>query len=84
MITARRAFMINAMIKAPASMPGARSIIRRPIIITFCTCWTSFVSRVTREPVLKSSIFLNENCCTLENTSWRRSLVKLIDALAAK
>ena len=62
---ARRAFMVNAMIKAPTNIPGALNIITRAIRTTICTCCTSLVRRVTREPVLKSSIFLNENCWTL-------------------
>ena len=78
------AFIINAMISAPTSMPGARRAIRRHIITTCCSCCTSLVSRVTREPVLKLSIFLKENAWTLANRSCRRSLVKLIDALDEK
>ena len=53
-------FIRKAMISAPISMPGARNIILSPIMVTFCTCWMSLVSRVTRDPVLYWSIFLNE------------------------
>ena len=84
MTAASSAFIQNAITSAPRNMPGARSIIRSPIIIRFCTCWISFVRRVTSDPVLNVSIFLNENCCTLANKSRRRSLVKEIDAFAAK
>ena len=52
MMTARRRFIKKAMIRAPRNIPGALSAIRSPIIRTFWTCWTSFVSLVTREPVL--------------------------------
>ena len=51
MTTASLAFMMNAMIRAPTNMPGARSIRRSPIMITFWICWMSLVSLVTREPV---------------------------------
>ena len=84
MITAREAFIINAMITAPISIPGARSIIRSPIIITFCICVMSFVSLVTSEPALNPSILAKENCCTFRNRSPRKSLPKCIAAFTAK
>lgn len=77
------AFMEKAMIMAPMSIPGARSIILNPIIIRFCTCVISLVSLVTREPVEKASIFAKENFCTFLKQSFRRSAPKLMDALEA-
>ncbi len=78
------AFIISAIISAPISIPGARSIMRRAMLIRFCTWVMSFVSLVTREPVLNLSRLAKENFCTLSNTSLRKSEAKLIDALAAK
>ncbi len=60
-MTARDAFIINAIMTAPISIPGARSIMRSPIMITFCICVISFVSLVTSDPVLKLSILAKEN-----------------------
>ena len=82
-ITASFALIRNAIMIAPISMPGARSIILSAIISTFCTWVISFVRRVTSEPVLNWSMLENENCCTFLNTSLLRSAAKLIDALAA-
>ena len=82
--SASLAFIVNAIINAPMNMPGDRRAIRSAIISTFCTCWMSLVSRVTREPVLNSSMFAKENCCTFLNTSLRRSLVKQMAAFDEK
>ena len=77
-------FIRKAMISAPTNIPGARRAIFSPMVSTFCTCWISLVRRVTREPVLNPSMLANENCWTFLNTSLRRSVVKLMDAFAAK
>ena len=82
-ILASPGFIATAMMMAPISMPGARSIIRSPIIIRFCTWVMSLVSRVTREPVEKLSMFWKENFCTFRKQSFRRSAPKLMDAFAA-
>ena len=82
-ILARPAFMEKAIIIAPISIPGALSIIRRAIIIRFCTWVISLVSRVTSEPVEKVSILVKENFCTFLKQSLRRSAPKLMDALEA-
>ena len=52
MTNASLAFIRSAMISAPINIPGARNNNRSPIMVTFCTCWTSFVRRVTKDPVL--------------------------------
>ena len=51
--SANRALSDMAMISAPISMPGARSVMRRSILTKFCSCVTSLVMRVTSEPVWK-------------------------------
>ncbi len=78
------AFISTAMIRPPISMPGARSIIRSAIMITFCIFVMSLVSLVTREPVENFSILAKENFCTFVNTSFLRLAAKLTAALTAK
>ena len=73
-------FIKNAIIIAPISMPGARSIIRSAIMIRFCTCVISLVRRVTREPVENRSISENE---IFLNASFRSPAPKLIAATDA-
>ncbi len=68
----------------PISIPGARRHIRSSILIKFCICVTSLVSRVTSDPVLNRSMLENENCCTLRYTSARKSAAKFTDAFAPK
>ena len=83
-IAASLPFIIKAINNAPTNIPGARRAIFKPMVSTFCTCWISLVRRVTREPVLKLSMLAKENCWTFLNTSLRRSVVKFMDAFAAK
>ena len=58
---ANSAFMVKAIMTAPMSIPGERNIIRSIINTKFCTCVTSLVNLVISDPVLKVSIFENEN-----------------------
>ena len=76
-------FIKNAIIIAPISMPGARSIIRSAIMIRFCTCVISLVRRVTREPVENRSISENEKVWIFLNASFRSPAPKLIAATDA-
>jgi len=45
---------------------------RRAIRKVICTLFTSLVSRVTRDAVLKRSMFVNENCWTFSKSASRR------------
>ena len=69
---------------APINIPGARSIMRSPIIIRFCIWVMSLVSLVTSDPVLKRSRLAKENFCTFRNRSFRRSAPKFMAAFEAK
>ena len=64
---------IIAIISDAIIIPGARSAMRIIMFIRFCICVTSFVRRVTREPVENLSMFSKENVWILEYTSARRS-----------
>ena len=63
-IIARLALICVAIMTAPISIPGARSIIISDIRVIFCSCVTSLVSLVTREPVWKWSRLAKEKVCT--------------------
>ena len=83
-IIERSGRIVIAIIKAPISIPGERRHILSSMFTKFCSCVTSFVRRVTREPVENLSIFAKEYFCTLAKTSFLRSAAKLTDAFAPK
>ena len=62
-------------------MPGARSVILSSMLTKFWTCVTSFVRRVTRDPVENLSIFAKEKVWMLLYIAFLRFFPKPAEAL---
>ena len=62
-----------AMITPPTSMIGAMIIMVKVIIVTICTCWTSFVVRVISVGAPNLATSCAENVCTWPNSRLRTS-----------
>ncbi len=74
----------TAMTMPPIASSGAVTNIVEPIIASICTCCTSFVLRVIRDPAPNCDTSRSEKPLTRENTSARMSRPAPIAARAAK
>jgi len=58
---------------AVSIITGERNPGRMPVEREFCMVVTSLVSLVTRDELLKWSVFAKENCCSFANSALRIS-----------